>query len=68
MSKQAVKQVKKTSAKSSTAIDPQTRREMIAQRAYLLAEERHFEHGDPIIDWLEAEAEIDRALKKSKSN
>lgn len=68
MSKQAVKPVKKTSAKSSTAMGPQARREMIAHRAYLLAEERHFEHGDPITDWLEAETEVDRALKKSKSN
>jgi len=36
------------------------RREMIAREAYLLAEQRNFQDGDPVIDWLEAEARIDR--------
>ncbi|MHB8354225.1 MAG: DUF2934 domain-containing protein [Burkholderiales bacterium] len=35
---------------------------MIAEAAYYLAERRGFEGGDPIANWLEAEAEIDAIL------
>jgi len=38
------------------------RREMIAREAYLLAAQRNFQGGDPVIDWLEAEAKIDRVV------
>lgn len=38
------------------------RREMIAREAYLLAAQRNFQGGDPVLDWLEAEAKIDRAM------
>jgi hypothetical protein len=38
------------------------RREMIAREAYLLAAQRNFQGGDPVIDWLEAEAKIDRVM------
>lgn len=40
------------------------REQMIADAAYFLAEQRGFEAGDPMIDWLAAEAEIDAALRK----
>jgi hypothetical protein len=35
---------------------------MIAEAAYFLAERRGFQGGDPLQDWLEAEAAIDRIL------
>lgn len=35
------------------------RQEMIAIAAYYRAERRGFDGGDPMLDWLEAEAEID---------
>ena len=38
------------------------RHEMIAREAYLRAEQRGFQGGDPMIDWLEAEEEVDRML------
>jgi hypothetical protein len=38
---------------------------MIATAAYYRAECRAFQDGDPVADWLEAEAEIDRALERS---
>jgi hypothetical protein len=37
------------------------RRRLIAEAAYLKAERREFDGGDPIEDWLEAETEIDRS-------
>jgi hypothetical protein len=39
-------------------------REMIAREAYLLAEQRNFQGGDPVIDWLEAEAKINRVMNR----
>lgn len=38
------------------------RQEMIAIAAYYRAERRGFDGGDPMQDWLEAEAEIDSAV------
>lgn len=38
------------------------RRRLVAEAAYLRAERRGFVGGDPVQDWLEAEAEIDSAL------
>jgi hypothetical protein len=35
---------------------------MIAEAAYYRALARGFSGGDPLADWLEAEAEIDRML------
>ncbi len=43
------------------AVTPEQRRRMIAEAAYYRAE-RHGFGGDPVSDWLEAEAEIDRML------
>jgi hypothetical protein len=39
---------------------------MIAEVAYFRAEARGFEGGDPVRDWLEAEAEVDAVLKKRR--
>lgn len=41
----------------------QPRDQMIAVAAYYRSERRGFNEGDPVADWLEAEAEIDRMLR-----
>lgn len=43
----------------------ETRRRMIAEEAYLLAERRGFERGDPLDDWLQAEREVDERLRRA---
>jgi len=40
-------------------ISASEREKRIAERAYLRACERRFEAGDPVLDWLNAEKEID---------
>ena len=45
-----------------TAISADERRKLIAEAAYLRAERRGFRGGSPEQDWLDAEAEVDRAL------
>ena len=45
-------------------ISPDERQQMIAEAAYLRAAERGFEGGDPLADWLAAEAQINRALPR----
>ncbi len=44
------------------------RQHMIAEAAYYLAEHRGFQGGDPVQDWLRAEAEIDHRLMGSPSH
>lgn len=44
------------------AVDVDTRRRLIAECAYLLAERRGFVGGNPEQDWLQAEMEIDQLL------
>jgi hypothetical protein len=48
----------------AATITPECRHQMIATAAYYRAEFRAFQDGDPVADWLEAEAEIDRALER----
>lgn len=43
-------------------VTPERRHWMIAEAAYYRAEQRHFEGGHPIQDWLDAETEINRLL------
>lgn len=45
-----------------TRVYEEQRRQMIAFAAYLRAERRGFEGGDPVTDWLEAEVEVDAEL------
>lgn len=52
----------RTPARKSTAT--YDREQMIAQAAYLRAEKRGFQGGDPVADWLEAEAEVDALIAK----
>ena len=41
--------------------------DQIADAAYFHAEHRGFKGGDPVADWLAAEAEINAALNKGES-
>ncbi len=43
-------------------LDPEFRHELIQRTAYAFAEQRGFEPGHELDDWLEAEAEIDAQL------
>jgi hypothetical protein len=49
---------------SHTRSGPDWHRQMIEEAAYFLAEKRGFSRGDPVADWLAAEAEIDALLAK----
>lgn len=54
---------RKPRARNLTAeINPEIRYRMIAEAAYLRAEQRGFNDGDPLEDWLAAEHEIDLLL------
>ncbi len=44
--------------------DNDARRRMIEQAAYFHAERRGFAEGGALQDWLDAEAEVDRLLRK----
>lgn len=66
VSKQATARVGAKKAATTESIRRQKlsadkRRRLIAEAAYLKAEQRGFEAGNPIADWLEAETEIDRS-------
>ncbi len=50
--------------KDSQALSLEKRHCMIAEAAYFRAECRRFQGGDPVADWLEAEAEIEAKLRK----
>lgn len=60
-----------TSSTQSSATSMKTaaagadRHQMIKVAAYYLAEQRGFNGGDPVADWLAAETRIDAMLKKS---
>jgi hypothetical protein len=55
-------------ANGSTSIHEEERQQMIADNAYYRAERRNFEPGYELIDWLAAEAEIDRNLSQEILN
>lgn len=46
-------------------VTAEERYRMIAQAAYYRAQQRGFVGGDPLADWLSAEVEIDRELRKA---
>lgn len=48
-------------------ISTETREQMIAEAAYYRAEGRGFAEGDPFLDWLDAEREIDALLNVPKA-
>ncbi|MHB8347779.1 MAG: DUF2934 domain-containing protein [Acidiferrobacterales bacterium] len=49
---------------TALAISAEDRRRMIAEAAYYRAERRGFAGGDPIEDWLTAEAEIEGRINR----
>lgn len=53
---------KPRAATGATEVGEDVRRQMIAEAAYLRAEQRGFDGGDPIEDWLAAEHEVDLLL------
>jgi len=55
---------KTTSRKNPIPANPEIQQEMIAESAYFRSEKRGFVEGDPVEDWLAAEAEINTLLKK----
>lgn len=58
---------KKTEA-GPVAMTPEERRRVISELAYYRAEERGFEGGDALDDWLIAEAEVDRMLMDKQAS
>ena len=56
---------KPATAKTDAAVSDEQRRQMIAEAAYYLAENREFAGGDPRQDWLAAEADIDARLAEA---
>jgi hypothetical protein len=49
-------------------VDAAERQRLIAEAAYLMAEQRGFEHGDPAQDWINAEEEVNRMLLQGESS
>jgi hypothetical protein len=58
----AVPGAKKPRGGGATKASAANREALIAEAAYYRAEQRGFQGGDPVQDWLAAEAEVDRAL------
>ena len=55
-------QVSATSQGISSSIPLEQRKQRIEEAAYYRDESRSFHGGDPLQDWLEAEAEIERMM------
>ncbi len=58
----APKTIARPSDRAAPMIDPEYRRALIAEAAYLRAERRNFAPGYEVEDWLNAESEIDTRL------
>ena len=59
---------RKSLPRAGTAdISPEIRQLMIAEAAYLRAEQRRFSAGDPLDDWLAAERDVDMLLAERAS-
>lgn len=56
----------RTRARKSAGVPPEQRRHYIEMAAYYIAERRGFAPGDPLKDWVQAEAEIDRLLAEGR--
>ena len=59
------KQSPKHEQAASTVITSQQRKQMINEAAYYIAQSRGFIGGNPMDDWLKAEAEVDKQLSKT---
>ncbi len=60
--KTAKPRVVKPRSKKPVLVPPEQRRYYVEVAAYHIAEQRSFAPGDPLEDWVQAEAEIDRLL------
>lgn len=47
-------------------VDVEERNRMVAEAAYFRAERRGFAGGDPVADWVEAEAEVEASLQEQR--
>ena len=56
----------RASVKKPASIPPEQRRNYIEMAAYYIAERRGFAPGNPLEDWVQAEAEIDRLLAEGR--
>ena len=66
--KTATKTARKTTRKSqsqSPIVSKEQRLQMIEEAAYFRAEQRSFQGGDPVADWLLSETEVDDLLSQS---
>ncbi len=50
----------------ASTVPAEQRRHYIEMAAYYIAERRGFAPGDPLVDWVQAEAEIDRLLAEGR--
>lgn len=53
-------------AKKPKGVPPEQRRNYVEMAAYYIAERRGFAPGNPLEDWVQAEAEIDRLLAEGR--
>ena len=58
------KQSAKREQAASPVISSQQRKQMINEAAFYIAQSRGFIGGNPMDDWLQAEAEVDKQLSK----
>ena len=56
---------RRKTATVTPTVSADQRHAMIAERAYLRAELRGFQGGDPVEDWLQGEKEVDELLSQS---
>ena len=62
VAKAAASEPARSLAKKASVASPEQRRYYVEVAAYHIAERRGFAAGDPLQDWVQAEAEIDRLL------
>jgi Protein of unknown function (DUF2934) len=62
----AVLESRQSGAAGDTAIDPETRRRLVAAEAYFLAERRGFAAGNEVEDWVAAEVAVDSRLQQQQ--
>lgn len=62
--KPAAKPRSRAAASKARTIPPEQKRNYIEVAAYYIAARRDFAPGDPLQDWIQAEAEIDALLAK----
>ena len=62
----AVLESRQSGPAGHTAIDPETRRRLVAAEAYFLAERRGFAAGNEVEDWVAAEVAVDSRLQQQQ--